>query len=364
MNCKSNSLYYTVKKLAAAIVLLMTAVSFSYSQTTFKPGYIVDNNGDTIVGTIEYQNAKKLALGCKFKNAMGVVSDYSPQDLKAFRFDDGDYFVSKNHGQNRYFFQMLVEGKMSLYFLYDNGECYYIQKSDSQLVELISKVNIINENDIEYVNHTNNINGVLKYYMQDVSSIYPDINKITNLNKKSLVAIVKKYNDIICPDNQCVLYVNKLPMLRIDIEPMWGMIKYDGDDYYKNQFGLNAYLGFRTFDNFRFNSGLFYTNTMDETILRVPLQIQYKYQAYRLQPKISVGWDLFYLSKDDARVLILNSIHLGLNYKLNESLSISTSCGANYPQFLALLFSNESDDDSAFTFYNPAFQIGLNVKIQ
>ena len=64
------------------------------SQTDFRPGYVIKNEGDTVYGVIDYRGDQLMSKVCKFKNSNNKLFSYSPFDIQSFRFVDGKYYVS------------------------------------------------------------------------------------------------------------------------------------------------------------------------------------------------------------------------------------------------------------------------------
>ncbi|MFW5658286.1 MAG: hypothetical protein ACOCYF_02455, partial [Bacteroidota bacterium] len=67
-------------------ILLSTGVL--HAQTDFRPGYIIQNAGDTVYGEIDYRGDLLMGRLCRFKEADNSIKDYSPYDIAAFRFID------------------------------------------------------------------------------------------------------------------------------------------------------------------------------------------------------------------------------------------------------------------------------------
>lgn len=109
----------------------------------FRAGYIIELNGDSVTGWIDYQNDRLLAKICSFKkNRTGVVIDYDPSEIKAYGFQNDKRFESSDlpeSGSKSVFAQILIHGKMSLYKYHDVFYLYvdhFIKLPPNEYVEV------------------------------------------------------------------------------------------------------------------------------------------------------------------------------------------------------------------------------------
>ncbi len=92
------------------------------AQSSFSPGFIIRTTGDTVHGYIEQKNYPASFRKCHFKYASNAETEqYGPEDLKAYHFDNGKMFVSKNVVLNgdstQMFLECLLDGIADIYFL-------------------------------------------------------------------------------------------------------------------------------------------------------------------------------------------------------------------------------------------------------
>jgi hypothetical protein len=109
------------------------------SQTTFLPGYVVEN-GDTLGGDLGIDRQKNLAHRVSFRqDGKTEFVKFPPSRLTAFRYDDGSLYrtisfvnslVSPSITET-VFAHALVGGVYSLYSVNADGFMYYIVKKDS-----------------------------------------------------------------------------------------------------------------------------------------------------------------------------------------------------------------------------------------
>src|SRR6185503_16599019 len=74
------------------ITAAMLLPFFSFAQSNFKPGYVVDLKGDTLKGNIDYREWEKNPRQISFKNNAGTIAIYTPQNSKAFAVNGLEYY--------------------------------------------------------------------------------------------------------------------------------------------------------------------------------------------------------------------------------------------------------------------------------
>ena len=149
-------------------LLVILSGGILYAQTDFRPGYIVKDSGDTLYGSIDYRGDLFMCSSCKFKDADNAINDYSPADIKEYKFIDSKYYISREIDRKRVFLEYLFNGEINIYFMRDDkGDHYYIDKEGEKLTEIPI------EGDIKYINgepkyvEPTRYIGVLSYFMQD-----------------------------------------------------------------------------------------------------------------------------------------------------------------------------------------------------
>src|SRR5689334_858472 len=79
-------------KLSLAVLLLCPF--FSFAQSNFKPGYVIDSKGDTIRGLIDLKDAL-YPRELRFKQLAGAASQtFTPTDIKYAEVDNIAGFLS------------------------------------------------------------------------------------------------------------------------------------------------------------------------------------------------------------------------------------------------------------------------------
>ena len=130
-----------MKKIFLLSLLLCFILLSLSAQSDYAPGYIVKNNGDTLRGRIFLSAANMYSSKCVFRlNETASDERYTPGDLKSFKLDDGEFFVSRDINleghNNKVFLEWLVKGKINL-FVYcfpGNANRYFIESIDPDLL--------------------------------------------------------------------------------------------------------------------------------------------------------------------------------------------------------------------------------------
>src|SRR5690606_39207532 len=123
------------------ISLLLLVLGFTgYSQNDWRQGFIIENTGDTIYGLIDYRSPKSNSQYCYFKkDKQDVDNRYEPTEIKAYRFTDGKYYVSKpimvDGIERTAFLEFLINGVVKIYYYKDKDDLYFLEK-DGQIYEL------------------------------------------------------------------------------------------------------------------------------------------------------------------------------------------------------------------------------------
>ncbi len=187
------------------------------AQSNFKKAYILLSENDTVYGEIDDKDYYKNSLSCNFrKDKNDSVKIYLPNDLYGYKFIDGKYYVSKTIKEGikdtSFFFEFLIKSNLNVYFLQNKFENNYYVSKDGVI---LNKLKYINE-DI-YIDHRKmhredkQFIGLLNYYTEDCPELKKDIQKIAKPNHKNLIKLSKKYNDLSCPDGECIIFEKKIP---------------------------------------------------------------------------------------------------------------------------------------------------------
>lgn len=178
-------------------LFLFNAVFAKYN---YKPGYIVTLTNDTVHGLVDYGSAAHNSAHCTFrKDSLSPATDYLPAELNGYGFSFNRHFVTKKIRLDStsivrsFFMEHLVNGSVDLYFLDDLGLTYFFIEQKNELYVLKNEEVKFIENGTAYTRRSNSYKRTLKYLLQDVPSILPDIDR-TAFNRKSLIALIENYH--------------------------------------------------------------------------------------------------------------------------------------------------------------------------
>ncbi len=210
--------------LIGSVVFVKTA----YSQSDFRDGYIITNKNDTVVGQIDYKGNRSNAKRCLFiKSGESEMRTYLPDEIKAYRYTDSKYYVSKKvnttDGEKHLFLEFLINGIANIYYYREGtNEHYFLEKEEGNLVPLIKEQKEIEVGNTKYVKEVKRYVGTLKYEFKDAPGV---INKTDNvkLDHQSLIRIAKDYNDEVCKNGKCIIYEKKVPKVSLSVGPFAGM---------------------------------------------------------------------------------------------------------------------------------------------
>jgi hypothetical protein len=322
---------------------LLFSTGFINAQTNFKPGYIIKKSGDTLFGKIDYRGDFLMSKICTYKDSANTTYEFRPNDIKAFRFIDSKYFVSREINGEKVFLEYLIKGKINIYYMGDEKvDHFYLDKENEQLIELPYEEGFkYVDNKKVYFKTTKHI-GILNYYMQDAPELSSQIQNLKKPECQNLIKLAEDYNNAVCRDKKCIIYEKKHPYLKVLFEPFVGITKYKGYDKIINEFGCFLYLWTSgTNEKLFFKTGLLYNklpeNGVDLIIYKLPIQIQYIYRAYKIQPYVSGGINLEAVIKDYNQFTHTLSLNAGLNYRLCKWVSISTGFNSDYTSLIDLV---------------------------
>lgn len=208
------------------IIIIILCGFYARSQSNYLPGYIITNTNDTINGLIDYRNDIKNSKICNYKaNISSFSTEYKPFDIKAYKFDNGKYFISKNIQQkdtqttSALFVEYLVDGIVDLYSYADlEGVHYLISKPDSSLIELTNNETIKYYGNKKLLTKSNAHIGLLKAAFNDCLELHKEINN-ASLTHKSLISITKSYHEYKCSDKECIIYEKKASRVELKFAP-------------------------------------------------------------------------------------------------------------------------------------------------
>jgi hypothetical protein len=316
------------------IFIILFICATCYTQSNFKPGYIIQNSGDTIQGMIDFRDDKLMGRICTFKSEEGALNSYSPYDIKGFRFNDSRYYVSRNVDGEMLFLEFIVNGLANLYSFSDNkGEYFYIETTKRELMKIEYSEETTYVDDKEFMHNSKAHYRILTYQLQDAPGMQSEINSIKVPHRYELTKLVKKYHNSICAeDDICIVYQEKAAML-VQIEALAGGVLWvdmndeSWSDPEYSMFTHNQYFLYaniyppRTARNMSIRTGFAYFTLFDDPMFMVPLMMQYTYPKGIFRPKLAGGFTFGFLSLGE--VINLPHFMIGTNVTINKTISLS-----------------------------------------
>lgn len=212
--------------LFSALCSLM--ISNISAQSDFRNGYIVTNTNDTVYGLIDYRGDRASSKRCIFKKDINSEKqEFSPNDLKFYRFIDSKYFAVKSieseGKKDLLFLEYLIDGAVDIYYYREqSGDHFFLDSGDDKLIELKNEQKEVNINNQDYLVDSKEYIDQLKYSFRDSPAISQKVDNI-DFEKKSLIKIALDYHEVTCPDKECIIYEKKIPRLKLKFGPLIGI---------------------------------------------------------------------------------------------------------------------------------------------
>ncbi|MGC3945956.1 MAG: outer membrane beta-barrel protein [Chryseolinea sp.] len=191
--------------------VLSIFISFvAFSQSDFQPGFVVNNQGDTLKGMVDFRNGSAAYEVCVFKKAETAAPvTYYPGDIKLYGFVDNKVMESRqivvDKVEKLLFIEVVVRGTVTLYKM---NEMFWVEKQGSGFHHLVNSVTGRHfENNKTTISMDNRHIGTLTMMMHDCPDVKRDIEKI-ELSKRRLTNLVDKYNKC-AGDVKTVVYQSK-----------------------------------------------------------------------------------------------------------------------------------------------------------
>ncbi|MCB8994688.1 MAG: hypothetical protein H6538_03665 [Bacteroidales bacterium] len=206
---KINSL---IRKAALSFISVLILQS-SFCQENYFSGQIIELNGDTINGFIDYQNWKKNPEEIHFMHEIGSIHfTLLPKDIRGFNVADESYesaviksetssdktdqltFNRDLHFEtDTVFLQTMVKGEKSLYF-YENksGKDQFYYKTDTSYELLVYKRYLKKQDSNTIIVENNLYKGQLAAYLHDCPEVQSRLRYI-HYDQQSLESLFNYY---------------------------------------------------------------------------------------------------------------------------------------------------------------------------
>lgn len=188
-------------------------MSNSFSQENYLNGYIIQLNGDTLKGFVDYRNWKINPDKINFKEDLnGVKTNYAAIDIKAFGVE-GEKYVSAiaeteispsslnnitpdqalNIIIDTSFLQTIIEGEKSLYYKVNRfGNDQFYVKIDNKYELLTFKRYLVKKDGKDIAAENKKYIGQLSFYLNSCSELQSKL-KDTEYSTKSLKELFFMY---------------------------------------------------------------------------------------------------------------------------------------------------------------------------
>lgn len=307
-------------------MLLLTGIV--EAQTDFRPGYIFTSGNDTLTGEIDSRNDITLGRNCKFRdNVKGSQIDFSPSMIVGFGFDGGRNFVSREVKGNRVFLEVLVKGKVTIYYFREKaGDRFFIEKESTGFSELpyYEETNVID--GAEYLIKSKSHITVLNNYMQDAPDMKSKINKIIKPEQKNLIQLGEAYNEKFQNQNEIAGYKKKLSSPKFEFEIIAGLTDFKklNNSHFKTSFvtGLIGYIWLPiTNERLFFRTGVLYSDLSymgyNYYNYKIPVYIEYRYPKGTIRPVAGLGLNIYF-----PKTYLTVGFRGGVSIKLNRRVSL------------------------------------------
>ncbi len=327
------------KSLFITIAVFFTQTG--YSQKTFKAGYIIKSNGDTIQGFIDYRKWNKNPDKINFKDsAEGAISTFTPLEIKEFGVEgdiytsaivDSEYSSKKidqledtpglNIRKDTVFLQTLISGDKSLYY-YKNSvsnDNFYIKWDDGY--ELLKyKVFARTHNDQLVKQENRTFAAQLVNYLDGCPALSPKTRDL-RYDKKSLT---KLFNFYYSCSNADLFFKKKKEKLSLDFGLLAGVsmstLNFSSSSFY---YLINAGYDMST----NFSGGIFLDFVMPGNQGKWSLNTELLYTSYDFTGQ--------YKEITNDEVYTITNTEIGYSYlKLNILLRFK------YPAGKAFIYIN------------------------
>jgi hypothetical protein len=193
-------------KKVVLLALSVCFVQFAFAQKSFQPGYVVNTQGDTIKGFVDYRNWDLNPKSISFrKTETSEVEEFTPENSRAFAVADESYVAAQvpvvvdqdNEvaapitNVMSVFLQVRMTGEKPLLYHKGKAEGFYIYVNNAyQLLEFKKYVRKIGDETKSAENKK--FVGQLTLYFEECASMGPVLAK-TKYNKKSLENTFSQY---------------------------------------------------------------------------------------------------------------------------------------------------------------------------
>lgn len=197
------------------VFILLGQVALA-KDSNFVNGYIINLQMDTVFGQLRNGSYIKNSQECHFKSMSDdTFKTYKPEDINAYRFLNGKYYVSKFIPEQKQtvFLEYLIKGSLDVFFqqISVNDNRFYISKDTLPLRFLKYSDEPIYIGDKRYIRSVHLSEDILKFYTQDCPSMIPLIEKLGGPSQRKMIQFATTYHDKVCSEGHCQVFEKKIP---------------------------------------------------------------------------------------------------------------------------------------------------------
>jgi hypothetical protein len=321
------------------LVLLFVLVlpALCYSQSDFRNGFVVSNQGDTLRGFVKYSESNAVYGFCVFKSAEDQPeTTYTANQLHAYGIDGIKAFETKSitieQNEQTLFIEVVVKGQVSLYKYTDQ---FWIAKEGGQVLRLTNEAIKQDIGGKRVLVKSNKHIAVLNMLMTDCAEIRGKIQRVS-LTEKSLTKVVEDYNR--CTGTQSITVKAKIPLIKPAVGFSAGLafssLKFESDEpsnaHLLGDFGnaKTSIVGIsldlllpRTSERFSFTTGLLFSSvryhsllelsgpswtekhdvTIKTSTLTVPIGLRYAFRGRSITPYLNAGTSVIAILRSSSK---------------------------------------------------------------
>lgn len=193
-------------RLPLAPLLVMMLPMLSFAQNSFKPGYVVTNNADTVKGYIEEGNENAISEKFVFKKdpTDKTTQKYTPADAAGFGFYGGNRFIRVTIDNpvekqpNTVFAKALLKGYNQLFTYVKTDRRYFIIKTQQDSTYLLyDDFYTYSGSDIQ----SGNFKNVLMLISKNCDKLKIQLERL-NYSESEILSFTKQANNCVAPGSK------------------------------------------------------------------------------------------------------------------------------------------------------------------
>jgi hypothetical protein len=201
-----------MSKYVLAIIITL-GVIHSHAQS-FKKGYILNTQKDTLSGTVAFYDGTAAHQVCEFKPSENQAPiTYKPGEIFGYGFSGDKVMESRTVSidgvEKTQFLEVVVRGSVTLFKV---DEHFWVEKQGVGFFPLENGTIRKESNDRAWVRNTNLHIATLNRMMYDCPKVKHEVETI-ELTKKALTRLVEKYNK--CIGGNTIVYQESKPWSRV-----------------------------------------------------------------------------------------------------------------------------------------------------